>query len=32
MKLVSAVIKHYRLDEVRKALTDIGVQGMTVIE
>lgn len=32
MKLVSAVIKYYRLDEVRKALTDIGVQGMTVIE
>ncbi len=32
MKMVSAVIKHFRLDEVRKALTDIGVQGMTVIE
>jgi nitrogen regulatory protein PII len=32
MKMVSAVIKHFRLDEVRKALTDIGVHGMTVIE
>ena len=32
MKMVSAVIKHFRLDDVRKALTDLGVQGMTVIE
>ncbi len=32
MKMISAVIKHFKLDEVRKALTDIGVQGMTVIE
>ncbi len=32
MKMVSAVIKHFRLDDVRKALTDIGVQGMTVTE
>ena len=32
MKMISAVIKHFRLDEVRKALTDIGVQGMTAIE
>jgi len=32
MKMISAVIKHFRLDEVRKALTDIGVYGMTVIE
>ncbi len=32
MKMISAVIKHFRLDEVRKALTEIGVQGMTVIE
>ncbi len=32
MKMVSAIIKHFKLDEVRKALTDIGVQGMTVIE
>lgn len=32
MKMVAAVIKHFRLDEVRKALTDIGIEGMTVIE
>jgi len=32
MKMVSAVIKHFRLDEVRKALTDIGVVGMTATE
>jgi nitrogen regulatory protein PII len=32
MKMVSAVIKHFKLDDVRKALTDMGIQGMTVIE
>lgn len=32
MKMIAAIIKHFRLDEVRKALTDIGVHGMTVIE
>lgn len=32
MKMVSAVIKHHKLDEVRKGLTDIGVTGMTAIE
>jgi nitrogen regulatory protein PII len=32
MKMVTAVIKHFKLDDVRNALTDIGVQGMTVIE
>ncbi len=32
MKMIAAVIKHFKLDEVRKALTDAGVQGMTVIE
>ncbi len=32
MKMVAAIIKHFKLDDVRKALTDIGVQGMTVIE
>ncbi|UCD34411.1 MAG: P-II family nitrogen regulator [Nitrospiraceae bacterium] len=32
MKMVTAVIKHFRLDEVRKALTAIGIQGMTVVE
>ena len=32
MKMISAIIKHFKLDEVRKALTDAGVQGMTVID
>ena len=32
MKLVIAVIKPFKLDEVRDALTRIGVQGMTVTE
>lgn len=32
MKLVTAVIKPFKLDEVREALTQIGVQGMTVTE
>ncbi len=32
MKMISAIIKHFKLDDVRKALTDIGVQGMTVTE
>lgn len=32
MKMVTAVIKHFKLDDVRKALTDIGVIGMTSIE
>jgi nitrogen regulatory protein P-II 2 len=32
MKMVVAVIKPFKLDEVRKALTTLGVQGMTVSE
>ncbi len=32
MKLVMAVIKPFKLDEVREALTGIGVTGMTVTE
>ncbi|MEC9369435.1 MAG: P-II family nitrogen regulator [Hyphomicrobiales bacterium] len=32
MKLVMAVIKPFKLDEVRQALTEIGLQGMTVTE
>jgi nitrogen regulatory protein P-II 2 len=32
MKLVTAMIQPYRLDEVRQALSDIGIQGMTVTE
>jgi len=32
MKIVMAVIKPFKLDEVRDALTRIGVQGLTVTE
>ncbi len=32
MKMVMAIIKPFKLDEVREALTDLGVQGLTVIE
>ena len=32
MKLVSAVIKPFKLDDVRAALSEIGVQGVTVTE
>ena len=32
MKLVSAIIKPFKLDDVRQALSEIGVQGMTVTE
>ncbi|GAB0153627.1 nitrogen regulatory protein PII [Marinobacterium sp. MBR-111] len=32
MKLVTAVIKPFKLDDVREALSDIGIQGVTVTE
>lgn len=32
MKLVTAIIKPFKLDDVREALADIGVQGITVTE
>jgi nitrogen regulatory protein P-II 2 len=32
MKLVKAIIKPFKLDDVRQALSDIGVQGITVSE
>jgi len=32
MKLITAVIKPFKLDEVREALSGIGVQGITVTE
>jgi nitrogen regulatory protein P-II 2 len=32
MKLVTAIIKPFKLDDVREALSNIGVQGMTVTE
>ncbi|MCG8435416.1 MAG: P-II family nitrogen regulator [Gammaproteobacteria bacterium] len=32
MKMISAIIKPFKLDDVREALSDIGVQGITVTE
>jgi len=32
MKLITAIIKPFKLDDVREALADAGIQGMTVSE
>ena len=32
MKLITAIVKPFKLDDVRQALTDIGIQGITVTE
>ncbi|HVS53752.1 MAG TPA: P-II family nitrogen regulator [Opitutaceae bacterium] len=32
MKLITAIIKPFKLEEVKSALADVGVQGMTVTE
>ena len=32
MKLLTAVVKPFRLDDVRNAIAEVGVQGMTVTE
>lgn len=32
MKLVTAIIKPFKLDDVREALSEIGIQGITVTE
>jgi nitrogen regulatory protein P-II 2 len=32
MKMIAAIIKPFKLDDVREALSDIGVQGITVTE
>ena len=32
MKLITAIIKPFKLDEVREAVSDVGVQGVTVTE
>ena len=32
MKFISAIIKPFKLDEVRMALADVGVQGLTVTD
>ncbi len=32
MKLITAIVKPFKLDDVREALSDIGIHGMTVTE
>ena len=32
MKKIEAIIRHFKLEEVKDALTEVGVQGMTVSE
>ena len=32
MKMVTAIIKPFKLDDVREALSDVGVTGVTVTE
>ncbi len=32
MKMVTAIIKPFKLDDVRNALTEVGIEGMTVTE
>ena len=32
MKLITAIIKPFKLDEVREALSELGIQGLTVTE
>lgn len=32
MKMITAVIKHFRLDDVRKALVEANIHGMTIAE
>ena len=32
MKLITAIVKPFKLDDVRKALVDLGIEGMTVTE
>ncbi len=32
MKMIAAVIKHTKLDDVQRALAELGIEGMTVIE
>ena len=32
MKIIEAIVQPYKLDDVKKALVDLGVEGMTVME
>ena len=32
MKKVEAIIRHFKLDDIKTALTEVGVEGMTITE
>lgn len=32
MKMISAIIKPFKLDDVREAMSDLGIEGMTVVD
>src|SRR5690606_39978763 len=32
MKLITAIVKPFKVDEIREALSDLGIQGMTLTE
>lgn len=32
MKNIAAIIKHFKFDDVKKAMEDVGIQGMTIVE
>jgi nitrogen regulatory protein P-II 2 len=32
MKMISAIIKPFQLDDVREAMSDLGIEGMTVVD
>ncbi len=32
MKKIEAIIRHFKLDEIKTALTEVGVEGMTITE
>jgi nitrogen regulatory protein P-II 1 len=32
MKKIEAIIRHFRLEDVKNALTEVGIQGMTITE
>jgi nitrogen regulatory protein P-II 1 len=32
MKKIEAIVRHFKLDDIKKALTEIGIKGMTVTE
>ena len=32
MKMISSIIKPFKLDDVREAMSDLGIEGMTVVD